>query len=107
MRQEVLELCRLGAFPSSRAVNHASIERQTYLLVSIERPVSDDEARALIKLFGPDDYYGLAWTLLHLIESAPHWPLADCLENADNEWIQRLRGRQENAKGYYGADDDD
>ncbi|MDB6032726.1 MAG: hypothetical protein JWM16_3064, partial [Verrucomicrobiales bacterium] len=34
---------------------------------------------ALVKVFGPDDYYGLAWSLLHLIESAPGWPLADCL----------------------------
>lgn len=97
MRQEIIELCRLGAFPSSNAVDLAVIKKQEYLLLSIERPVSNDEARALMSLFGPDDYYGLAWTVLHLVESAPDWPLWDCLEDTSNEWIQTLRRSLENA----------
>ena len=37
--------------------------------------------------------FGLAWSLLHAIETAPGWPLMDVLSNADNEWIERLRER--------------
>jgi hypothetical protein len=97
MRQEVTELCRLGAFPPSHAVDLAVIKKQQYFLLSIERPVSNDEAQALMSLFGPDDYYGLAWTVLHLVESAPGWPLWDCLKDTSKEWIQTLRRRLENA----------
>jgi hypothetical protein len=48
-----------------------------------------------VHLFGPDDCYGVAWTLLHLIESAPGWPLHDCLQDIRNEWTERLRLRAE------------
>jgi len=49
------------------------VERWQNLLAAVKTPVSDDEARALVRVFGPDDCFGLAWTLLHLIETA-HGP---------------------------------
>jgi hypothetical protein len=91
IRPEVRQLVALGAFPSSNDADLATGQRQQQLLESIKRPISDEEARSLIKVFGPDDYFGLAWTVLHLIESAPGWPLRDCLEGDANEWITRLR----------------
>ena len=93
IRSEVSELVRLGGFPSSKGVDLALIKRQQELLQSITPPISDAEARELIKLFGPDDYYGLAWTVLHLVEGTPNWPLADCLTSRSNEWVDRLRDR--------------
>jgi hypothetical protein len=51
-----------------------------------------------VKLFGLDDCFGLAEPLLHLVESAPGWPLEDCLKNSDNEWIKFLKLRIENGK---------
>ncbi|MCQ8120015.1 hypothetical protein, partial [Methylomonas rosea] len=63
------------------------------LLLSVTKPVSNEEARALVKLFGPDGCFGLAWSILHLIESAPSWPLTDCLVNSSNEWVALLRDR--------------
>ena len=71
------------------------IQQQERLLASIRPPVSDDEARELLKVFGPDDYFGLAWTVLHLVEGAPNWPLEDCLSGSSNEWIVTLRERAE------------
>jgi hypothetical protein len=68
------------------------------LLSRVTPPVSNDEARSLVHLFGPDDCYGLAWTLLHLIESAPGWPLHDCLNDIRNEWTERLRLRAEHSR---------
>ena len=95
VRSEVNELTRIGAFPASGGANLDDVRRRELLLRDIHPPISDDEARELMKVFGPDDYYGLAWTVLHLIERAPGWPLRDCLANNSNEWVARLRKRAE------------
>jgi hypothetical protein len=70
-----------------------------YLFRSIESPVTDEEARALITVFpvSPDSCFGLAWSILHAVETAPGWPLLDCLEDRENEWIERLCVRLRNA----------
>lgn len=93
VRQAVNDLLNLGTFPASKDVCPEMIRKQEELLRNISSPISDDEARLLVRLFGPDDYYGLAWTVLHLIEHSPNWPLADCLTDEGNEWIDRLRLR--------------
>jgi hypothetical protein len=98
IRPEIAELVSLGPFPSSKDTVVDVIDRQAELLKRIDRPVSDEEARELVKLFGPDDYYGGAWTLVHLIETAPNWPLTDCLTDDSIEWIARLKMRVENAR---------
>ena len=92
IRREVSTLAGLSPLPSAQRADGDVLLQQERLLGAIKKPVSDDEARVLIKLFGPDDCYGLAWALLLLIESAPGWPLVDCLTNLDNEWLMvRLR----------------
>src|ERR1051326_1445342 len=93
IRPEIQELVRLGPFPASQDVNFEIIQRQQDLLATVKAPVSDDEAEQLLRLFGPDDYFGAAWTLLHLVETAPNWPIRECLEGDANEWIVRLRER--------------
>ena len=101
MRQAIKELEDMGPLPSyavaMRPDQSAKIERYTQLIVSISKPVTDEEARLLVRLFGPDDCFELEKSLIHLIESAPGWPLWDCLEDASNEWIQMLRKRLDNA----------
>jgi hypothetical protein len=102
MRKEVIELGKLGPLPcSDMAVSKnrpEAIDKYQHLLASIQKPVTDEEARALVTLFGPDDCFGLVWPLVHLVESAPGWPLEDCLKNSDNEWIQLLKLRVENGR---------
>lgn len=93
VRPEVVELVKLGPFPESEGVKLDVITRQERLLREITPPVTNAEARELIQLFGPDDYFGCAWTMLHLIETTPNWPLMDCLSNVSNEWIDRLKRR--------------
>jgi hypothetical protein len=100
MRHAVHELARVGPLPSSDVATEEQLRPYQELLASLTPPVTDEEARLLATLFGPDDSFGLAWTLLHLIESAPGWPLADLLEQNDedeneieNEWRARLRRR--------------
>lgn len=93
IRDEIRQLVLLGTFPASQDASPEVVGKQEKLLRSIVPPVTDDEARELIKLFGPDDYFGGAWTVLHLVETAPHWPLMDCLSSSSNEWIVRLKER--------------
>jgi len=93
MRQAVIELVKLGQLPASDEADVSKVEQFEQRIAEISGPVSDDEARALIGVFGSDDCFGLAWSLLHLIESAPNWPLLDCLRDMDNEWVKRLYSR--------------
>ena len=65
-----------------------------------ERPAQDDEAIALLKVLTRSDEtscFGLNWTILHFIETAPGWPLWDALRNADGQWADRLRVGLRNA----------
>ena len=91
IRLEIQHLLRLGPFPSSQHVNPEVIRQQEALVGSIKSPVSDEEAKQLVRLFGPDDYFGIAWTVLHLVESSPSWPIHECLDDTSNEWIARLK----------------
>jgi hypothetical protein len=91
VRDEVIGLERLGPLPASTQADERLIAEWEKLLKTVMPPLTDEEARILAGLFGPDDCFGLAWTLLHLIETAPNWPLRDCLEGNANPWIKTLR----------------
>ena len=97
IRDEVLELGKLGPFPAADDADVHLVKRFQDLIHSIQTPITDEEARVLVKVFGPDDFFELAWPLIHLIETAPGWPLEDCLRETGNEWIERLKRRVENA----------
>lgn len=96
MRAEITRLLELGPLPSEDA-EPETIAPYEELLGAIKPPVSNEEGGALLSLFGPDDCFGLAWSLLHLIESAPGWPLPKLSLMTSNEWIELLRHRVENA----------
>ena len=101
MRAAIKELLDMGPLPSYAVAMQpdqlAKLERYTQIIVSIREPLTDEEARALVRLFGPDDCFELEKSLVHLIESAPGWPLWDCLGDASNDWVQMLRQRLDNA----------
>jgi hypothetical protein len=85
----------MGPLPSNESAANDPTRLREYqsLLHSISQPVSMEEAVALAEMFGPDDCFGLAWTVLHLIESAPGWPSLDRLPASENQWIVLLRDR--------------
>ncbi|MGD9920451.1 MAG: hypothetical protein AB7V13_03245 [Pseudorhodoplanes sp.] len=93
MQIAIEELRRLGPLPESTKADPAQLEEVQNLLAEVATPVSDDDAKILVSLFGPDDCYGLAWTLLHLVDTAPGWPIEECLTDFENEWILRLKRR--------------
>jgi hypothetical protein len=93
MQQAISALLVLGPLPSSAAAAVPTMQAFEKQLSMVQTPLTDEEACALIKLFGPDDCLGLAWTLLHLIETAPGRPVESALVGLEGEWIDRLRER--------------
>ena len=95
----VAELVKFGPLPSSETASEAQLDSLQSLLEKIEEPVTDDDARALIQLFGPDECFGLAWELVHKIETAPSWPLWDVLNKQapHGEWVEFMKTRAKNA----------
>ncbi|MFC1432644.1 hypothetical protein ACEZDB_18525 [Streptacidiphilus sp. N1-3] len=94
IRPEVEELISAGSLPNEDAAVE-TIEEVQRLIERISKPVTDEEGQALSAIFGPDGCFGLAWTLLHLIETAPGAKDARYSEYSDNEWVKRLNERVE------------
>jgi hypothetical protein len=103
MRQEVVELGRLGPLPPFQSIlnnpeGEVLVRKYGDLITSIQRPVTDDEARVLVGILGPGDCFELEWSLIHLIETAPGWPMEDCLADTGNQWVSFLKQRVENSR---------
>jgi hypothetical protein len=102
MRRAVIQLKELGPLPSYKSVladpnGKALVDKYQGLIESIMPPVTDAEARVLVETFGLDERFELEWRLIRLIETAPNWPLGDCLVNSGNDWVTLLKQRVENA----------
>ena len=99
IRSPVEELVAAGRLPSEADADAAVVQRMQALLARIEHPVTDDEATLLINVFGPaeDSCFGLAWSLVHAVESAPGWPVWHVISSADGPWATLLRQRASNA----------
>ena len=63
-------------------------------LASLADPATDAEAIALLPVLphGEDSLFGLAWSVLHFIETAPSWPIRDALDDR-SWWVTFLRER--------------
>ena len=94
IRREVEEFARLGPLPPISASAEA-IQKHQIALLAIRGPLSAEEAELLLASFGPDDCYGLAWTLVHLIESAAGMGQFDTPGSSANEWWRRLWERRQ------------
>jgi hypothetical protein len=98
MQTCIKQLLELGKFPTadesvSDPEGQEHIEKIERLIREINCPISNEEALALSKIFGDDGYFGLAQTLMHIIESAPDWPIQEIFKDSDNEWIRLLKHR--------------
>ncbi|MFJ9248623.1 hypothetical protein [Streptomyces sp. NPDC101776] len=92
MRAEVRTFLTDGPLPDWDA-SEEEIDRRARQLDAIPKPVTGEEAQALVSCFGPDDCYGVAWTLLHLIETGPDPVLTVRPAPDANEWQRRLYER--------------
>ncbi|MGA5494767.1 hypothetical protein ACPCSP_10415 [Streptomyces cinereoruber] len=97
MRPEVQAFVAAGPLPDEDA-SEEEIDRRVRQLDAISKPVTAEEARALVSCFGPDGCYGVAWSLLHLVESGPD-PVLTADPGPDaGEWHRRLHNRAVNAE---------
>ena len=93
MQPAIERLVQIGPLPSSSVATAPVLQEVEALLANVQTPITDAEARAMVRLFGPDDCFGLAWSLLYLIETSPGWPIEDALDGVYGYWIDRLRER--------------
>ena len=103
MRSEVAAVLARGQFPASENITPSEVDTWGELIDAIPMPVSDDEAKALVGVLGPDDLFGLAFSIRRLVESAPSWPIWSVLVGP-SPWIDDLRERARNS-GYHPPDD--
>jgi hypothetical protein len=94
MRDTARNVVALGHLPADAELDAPTARRYEEALKAVEHRPSRDEALALVALLPPDasTSFGLAWTLVHIIESSPAWPLADALDDR-NHWVSLLRER--------------
>ena len=102
-RDEVREFVSMGPLPdeasSIKDDSGRLLEEIGNDLHKITRPVTRDEAKLLMNAFGPDNCFGLAWTLVHLIESAPGGSIVEEEPPPDaNEWVRHLWIAAENGR---------
>lgn len=87
IRQSVVDFLANGPLPDEAGESVEVVQQAQRLLEAIEGPVTDEEAQALVGGFGPDSCFGLAWSLLHLIETAPGSHATDYPADSDNAWV--------------------
>lgn len=96
MRPEVRTFVADGPLPNWDA-SEEEIDRRVGQLEAIARPVTAEESEALATCFGPDDCYGVAWTLLHLVETGPNPVLTTKPTPDANAWHHTLWTRAANS----------
>lgn len=97
MQRQITELLALGGLPPEKTVTVDQLEKIESLVVSIVKPLSNVEAEALVTVFGDDGCYGIAKSVMLLIETAPEWPIESCLANVHNVWVKTLAERAASA----------
>lgn len=104
IRPEIEELERLGPLPADDD-DDPGIDRKLFdvehLLAAVDPPVTVEEGRVLAALFPRDGgtCYGLAWSLLHLIETLDADDLGAVVTGVNSaQWRKMFEQRLENAE---------
>lgn len=100
MQTAIEQLRTLGPLPPESTEDIELIQRWQDMLALVASPVTTSEAQVLCKLFGPDGCFGLAWSLVHLIETATDLPDEYLTQLPPNEWIDSLLIARRNAKKF-------
>ncbi len=99
MCAQVERVVSLGRMPPETAGDQ-DWAAWTEAVTALPDRAKDEEAVALLNVLpaGEDSGFGLAWALVHFIESAPHWrAVAEVASEAgdDGHWVCLLRDRAE------------
>ncbi len=104
-RRQVKELAAYSPLASEGAYTMDTLEPIQTVLGQIIPPLTLREAQTLLPLLdreSEDDLYGLIWTLVALLETAPGWPPSelDSLATPERPWFEIL-GRRARTAGHY------
>lgn len=103
MQTAIEQLRTLGPLPPESTEDIDLIQRWQDTLALVSSPVDTSEAQVLCTLFGPDGCFGLAWSLVHLIETATDLSDEYLAQLPPNEWIHSLLVARKNAKKFGGS----
>jgi len=94
VRHEFEDLHALGQLPAGDQLSPEQAHRYEEALSRLPDAPTGEEAAALVSLLPPDETtsFGLAWTLVHTIESSPDWPVTEVLD-ASTWWRSQLEDR--------------
>ena len=95
MCSEVKILVKHGPLPPESA-SAEEIQHIQGIIQGITKPLTLEESVALARLLGNDYCFGLAWTVIHLIETAPAWDAAH-VPSGFGLLLQTLRERANNS----------
>ena len=95
MRSSVAQLVALGRLPEEAAAEVSQLQAFESAISEISKPISNEEALALLSVLpaGEGSCFGLAWSVLHLIESAPGWPCQEARLKRANPWVMSMLER--------------
>lgn len=101
IRDEIRKMIELGPLPAEEEASEEHLKAFEQATDAAEAAVGEsgvtrEEARALMACFGTtsDSCFGLAWGVLHLIESCPgDVPFDYTADTAPNPWLRRLWDR--------------
>ncbi|OZB13626.1 MAG: hypothetical protein B7X55_12615 [Rhodobacterales bacterium 34-62-10] len=96
MQPAIHRLLELGPVRSEIADDEIWWLKWVAALDDLVAPVTDDEAIALASLFRDFEDRSTYFTLVHAIETAPGWPIAEILDLTGTDWIGVLKVRWEN-----------
>ena len=101
IRTDVRTLCEFGPLAPEREWTPARVEALESAIRRVTAPVTLAEAQALLTLLdreSEDSLYGLIWTLVSLLETAPGWPPTDALATSGRStrpWFAILSDRMD------------
>jgi hypothetical protein len=96
LRDSTRRIVSMGRMPDGAPdIDPEVLTAWTAALDELDGPLTDEEAIALLPCFPPDDctVFGLAWSLLHAIESAPYGPSFISELDDRSWWVSYLRQR--------------
>lgn len=89
IREAVTHFASLGPLDGVKLTDE-KIDQLEKSLEKIIVPISNEEANILLASFGTDDCFGLAWSLIHIIETADKCPVKIKPIGESNEWVHLL-----------------
>jgi hypothetical protein len=98
IRPEITRVTALAPLPAEEDCSEGLIVEMDEATRVVPRPLTDEEALALFDLLATSDessYYGVMWTVVHAVETAPGWPLPQ-LWTPIGPWFDSLRIRARN-----------